>query len=96
MAKINMGNEIQCIQDIERLVMFYCKIKDYYTVNDIYNLVQENLEKTNIVIYKKLYKIIYAAVNKLIDAGFLLEQNGIYYHEKIVFVKHENTTNLNL
>ena len=82
MTKINMGKDIHCYQDIERLVMFYCKIKDYYTVEDIYELVQQNLEKSNIFIYKRVYKIIDEAVNKLIKKGVLLEQDSVYYHEK--------------
>ena len=96
MAKINMGKEIHCYEDVERLVMFYCKIKDNYTIEDIYNLVQENLEKSNFVIYKKLYKIIYASVDKLINKGVLLEENGVYYHEKIKVVRPIDSNNLNL
>ena len=96
MAKINMGKEIHCYEDVERLVMFYCKIKDYYTVEDIYELVQQNLEKSNIFIYKRVYKIIDEAVNKLIKKGVLLEQDSVYYHEKIKFVRHIDINNLNL
>ena len=94
MAKINKGENITGFQDIERLVLFYCKITKSYTAEDIYKLVRKDLNGSRFIVGKRLYKMIEEATNKLIDKGLLFENNGHFYHQKIKLVKVENSNNL--
>ena len=87
MAKIKTGKEIHSFEDVERLVLFLCKTKNNYTIEDIYNLTQEKLVGSRIVLGKRLYIIIETAVKYLISKEILQESDGVYTSKPIKFVQ---------